>query len=178
MLIPLKRNSITSIKMKIEFKNASKEDLPRIVGTYNASIPDRLATADLEPVSVASKEAWFNQHNATTRPLLLVMADGKYAGWISFNNFYGRPAYDKTAELSIYLEPDLQSKGLGSACLEYALKLCPSLHIATLLGFIFGHNEPSLKLFYRHGFEKWAYLPAIADMDGVLRDLIIVGKKI
>jgi len=46
------------------------------------------------------------------------------------------------------------------------------------LGFIFGHNEPSLRLFYSQGFEKWAQLPEVADMEGVWRDLIIVGKKV
>jgi L-amino acid N-acyltransferase YncA len=49
---------------------------------------------------------------------------------------------------------------------------------ATLLGFIFGHNEPSLQLFYRFGFEKWGHLPNVAELDGIERDLIILGKKI
>jgi phosphinothricin acetyltransferase len=72
----------------------------------------------------------------------------------------------------------MQGKGLGSYCLNYAIEKCPALNITSLLGFIFGHNEPSLKLFRKHGFEKWAHLPEIADMEGVLRDLIIVGKKV
>ena len=72
----------------------------------------------------------------------------------------------------------MQGKGLGNYCLDYAIKQCPALNITSLTGFIFGHNEPSLKLFYKHGFEKWAHMPQIADMEGILRDLIILGKKV
>jgi len=162
----------------ITFKDATIHDLPAIVDTYNATVAGRLVTADLEPVSIESKKDWFNNHNPETRPLYIIEIDNTYAGWMSFNSFYGRPAYHKTAELSIYLESKMQGKGLGNYCLKYAIEKCPSLQITSLLGFIFGHNEPSLKLFYKHGFEKWAHLPEIADMEGVLRDLIIVGKKV
>jgi phosphinothricin acetyltransferase len=97
---------------------------------------------------------------------------------MSFNSFYGRPAYDGTVEVSIYLEVSKRGKGLGKACLQKAIAVAPQLNIHSLLGFIFGHNEPSLKLFYQFGFEKWAHLPAIANMESIMRDLIILGKKV
>lgn len=164
--------------MKIEFTEAALSDLPRIVATYNSTIPSRIVTADLEPVSVESKEEWFRAHAASRRPLWLVLCDGNYAGWMSFNSFYGRPAYDGTVEVSIYLEESVRGKGLGKACLQKAIEIAPSLRINNLLGFIFGHNTPSLELFYRFGFEKWAHFPKVANMDGTERDLIILGKRV
>lgn len=164
--------------MKTEFMPAQATDLPAIVATYNSTVPSRLVTADLEPVSVESRQDWFDAHDAQRRPLWLVLADGQYAGWMSFNSFYGRPAYDGTVEVSIYLEDSFRGQGLGKACLEKALAVAPLLNIHSLLGFIFGHNAPSLKLFYRFGFEKWAHLPGVAIMDGIGRDLVILGKKV
>ncbi|HXB41328.1 MAG TPA: GNAT family N-acetyltransferase [Bacteroidia bacterium] len=164
--------------MNITFRNAGLKDLPAIVETYNSTIPGRMVTADLEPATVESKTAWFNSHNPKTRPLLVVEYAGQYAGWISYTDFKSRHAYHKTAELGIYLEEKFRGKGLGDACLEYAIEKSPSLNITALTGFIFGHNEPSLKLFYKHGFEKWAHMPQIADMEGILCDLIIVGRKV
>lgn len=163
--------------MKIEFINATLHDLPKIVETYNSTIPSRLVTADLEPVTAISKLQWFNSHSSKKRPLWVVLADNEYAGWMSFNSFYGRPAYDGTVEVSIYLDEKYRDKGLGKICLQKAMDSCAGLGVKNLLGFIFGHNEISLKLFYRHGFEKWALLPKVANMDGVERDLIIVGKR-
>ena len=164
--------------MAVGFKVAEEKDLPAIVATYNATVASRLVTADLEPVTIESRLQWFRAHSATHRPLWLVMADQEYAGWMSFNSFYGRPAYDGTVELSIYLEEAARNKGLGKACIQKAISEAPSLGIHNLLGFIFGHNTASLHLFYNFGFEKWAHLPGVAIMDGVLRDLLILGKKI
>lgn len=162
----------------IEFIYASQKDLPKIVATYNSTVALRLVTADLEPVSIESKQAWFDAHTANHRPLWLVLVNGEYMGWMSFNSFYGRPAYDGTVEVSIYLEENARGKGLGKICLQKAFDACKDLNIKTLLGFIFDHNEPSLKLFYNMGFEKWAHLPKIADMIEAERGLIIVGKRI
>jgi phosphinothricin acetyltransferase len=47
-----------------------------------------------------------------------------------------------------------------------------------LLGYIFGHNATSLQLFESHGFVRWGHLPRIAVLDGVPRDLIIVGRRL
>jgi L-amino acid N-acyltransferase YncA len=164
--------------MPVEFKFASRDDLPKIVDTYNSTIPSRLVTADLQPVSIDSRQDWFNAHSPQKRPLWLVLANGDYAGWMSFNSFYGRPAYDGTVEVSIYLEEKHRGKGLGKACLQKALDEAPQYNIHSLLGFIFGHNLPSLHLFYQFGFKDWANFPGVANMDGTMRDLVIVGKKI
>jgi phosphinothricin acetyltransferase len=164
--------------MDIQFTHAQQSDLPKIVSTYNSTVASRLVTADLAPVSVESKQSWFGAHSPEHRPLWLVMVDSEYAGWMSFNSFYGRPAYDGTVEVSIYLEESARGKGLGKACLQKAIEVCPALQIKTLLGFIFDHNEPSLNLFYRMGFEKWAHLPKIANMQNAERGLIILGKRV
>lgn len=164
--------------MTVNFIHAHQNDLQKIVATYNSTVASKLVTADLEPVSVESKQAWFDAHTPTRRPLWVIDVDGNYSGWMSFNSFYGRPAYDGTVEVSIYLEETVRGKGLGKLCLQKAFDSCKELNIKTLLGFIFDHNEPSLKLFYNMGFEKWAHLPKIADMIEAERGLIIVGKRI
>lgn len=164
--------------MTVEFKYAQQKDLANIVKTYNSTIASRLVTADLQEVSIESKQNWFASHSSEKRPLWLVIADSDYAGWMSFNSFYGRPAYEGTVEVSIYLEVNYRGKGLGKACLQKAVDEAPGLRIHSLLGFIFGHNTPSMNLFYAFGFEKWALLPGVANMDGTMRDLVILGKKI
>lgn len=166
------------MQTKFTIRDASISDLPVILEIYNSTIAGRMVTADTEPVSVTDREEWFNEHSPETRPLWLVEAEGKTAGWISFQSFYGRPAYNATAEISIYLHKDFRGQKLGKYLMEYAIAACPSLEIKTLLGFIFSHNEPSLKLFTSFGFEKWAHLPNVAELDGIERDLIILGKRV
>lgn len=158
-------------------RDAGPADLPAIVRIYNAAIPGRLATADTEPVSVDGRRAWFAEHG-TSRPLWVALDDGAIIGWLSFQSFYGRPAYRATAEVSVYVAPGGRRKGVGRELLSRAVAASPGLGLRTLLGFIFGHNTPSLALFEGLGFERWALLPRVAELDGVERDLVIVGRRL
>ncbi|PWF43935.1 GNAT family N-acetyltransferase [Massilia glaciei] len=165
-------------------RNARQEDLARIVHIYNSTVASREVTADTEPVSAASRQQWFDEHTPGRRPLWVIHAadDDSAApavlGWMSYSNFYGRPAYSGTAELSIYIDEASRGKGIGCYCLEQAIAFAPEIAVHTLLGFIFGHNAPSLGLFARFGFESWAKLPRVANLDGIERDLIILGKRV
>lgn len=163
--------------MSLRHRLATRADLPRIVAIYNSTIASRMVTADLEPVSVESRERWFAEHQGR-RPLWVVEVDGEMAGWLSFSDFHSRPAYSRTAELSIYLDEAFRGRGLGRYLLEQAIAAAPGLEVDSLVGLIFGHNAPSLALFERYGFQRWGDLPRVAVLDGVERDLIIVGRRL
>lgn len=163
----------------ITYRNANLSDLERIVEIYNSAIASRLVTADTEPVSVESKVKWFEEHTPDRRPFWVIEDTTKQIiGWVSFQSFYGRPAYNETAEISIYLDENQRGKGLGQAVLEHCITSAPIYGIKTLLGFIFSHNAPSLKLFKKLGFEEWGKLPDIAVMDNTSYSLSILGKRI
>jgi L-amino acid N-acyltransferase YncA len=163
----------------MEYRMATQSDLKKIVEIYNSTVSSRMVTADTEPVTIESKQKWFEEHNSDKRPLWVIESLGKeIIGWVSFQDFYGRPAYDATAGISIYLETQHRGKGLGKEVLRYCLENAPKYGIKTLLGFIFIHNEPCLKLFRHFGFEDWGTLPDIAILDGQERGLKILGKRI
>jgi L-amino acid N-acyltransferase YncA len=162
----------------MDVRDATLGDLPAIVRIYNTTIPSRMATADTEAVSVESRRAWFEQHSPAKRPLWVALETGQVIGWLSYSSFYGRPAYDGTCELSVYVAPERRGSGLGSELLSRSIVHAPTIGISTLLGFIFAHNQPSLRLVEKHGFERWGYLPRVAVLDGVERDLIIMGRRV
>lgn len=159
-------------------RNATEADLPGIVEIYNSTVPSRMVTADTEPVTVESRREWFCDHDPASWPLWVVEEEGSIGGWLSFAPFYGRPAYRATAELSIYVSEAYRRRGLGQFLLDEAINRSPALGFQTLLGFIFGHNEPSLRLFERFGFERWGHLPRVARLDEIERDLVIVGRRL
>ena len=99
-------------------RSAHSDDLDAIVAIYNDTISSRMATADTEAVIVASRERWFDEHASPQRPLWVIELDGKIVAWLSYSNFYGRPAYAGTAELSIYIHKDYRRRGLGSYLLK------------------------------------------------------------
>lgn len=162
----------------LNYKVAEIEDLVDIVRIYNSTISSRMVTADTDPVTVESRINWFNEHDAIKRPLFMIYDDNKIVGWVSFQSFYGRPAYDGTAELSIYLDENQRGRGLGKRVLQHCITIAPIYQIKTILAFIFAHNVPSLHLFKNFNFEEWAFLPNIAELDGTERSLCILGRRI
>ena len=163
-------------------REATEADLPAIVAIYNATIPGRRVTADTEPVTVESRVPWLHAHNPRTRPLWVVGdtrdGSGAICAWLSFNSFYGRPAYAPTAEISVYVAESHRRRGLGRSLVGEAIARAPACSVNTLLGFIWAHNEPSLELFAQLGFERWGFLPRVAVLDGVERDLVILGRRV
>ena len=157
---------------------ATRGDLPRIVEIYNSTVASRDVTADLEPVSVDSRIAWFEAHSPEHRPLWIAEIDAGIAGWLSFSSFYGRPAYAHTAEISVYLDAAHRRRGLGGLLLDQAIAHAPSLGLRVLLAFVFAHNHASVALFRSRGFESWGLLPRVALLDGVERDLAILGRRV
>ena len=159
-------------------RDATEADLPAIVAIYNSIIPGRMVTADLEPVTVASRIPWLKAHDPARRPIWVVEDNGAVRAWLSFDTFYPRSAYDGTVMIALYVEEKHRRAGLGRLLLTRALAHAPTLGIHTLLGYIFAHNEPSLRLFAQFGFERWAHLPRVALLDGIERDLVILGRRL
>jgi L-amino acid N-acyltransferase YncA len=161
-----------------EIVHASEKDLPTIVDIYNTTIAGRMVTADLEPVTITDRIKWFHEHSEQHRPLWVMKAEEEIIAWLSFSSFHSRSAYNATAEISIYILPKYRSQGIGSIFIQKALDACPSLNILNIVGLVFGHNEPSLALLRKFGFEQWGFLPRVAILDGVERDLVYMGRRV
>lgn len=159
-------------------RKAEIEDLFWIVGVYNSTIASRASTADLEPVSVESREEWFMQHQKKNRPLWIAEEHGLPVGWISISDFKNREGYHVTAEISIYLQEECRGSGMGKIILNESINRCRKLGIRKLIGLIFAHNIASLKLFADAGFEEWGHLPEVVEMDDKLYNVKILGRKL
>jgi L-amino acid N-acyltransferase YncA len=162
----------------MEVRDAVSSDLPAIVAIYNTTIASRMVTADLNPVTVEERRHWFEQHSPSRRPVWVATEGDRVIGWLSYSSFHPRAAYDATCELSLYLAPEHRGRGLGSQLLQRSIAQAPAFGIRNLVGLIFGHNTPSLRLFARHGFDRWGQLLRVAVLDGVERDLVIVGRRV
>ena len=162
--------------MNLIIRDAVEADLPAIIQIYNATVPTRMVTAELEPTTVEARLQWFREHSPEQYPFWVAESDGRVIGWLDFKRFLPRCAYRGTAEISVYVDENFRGRSVGQRLLQHAITRAPSLGITALVGLIFGHNKPSLNLFERLGFERWAFLPGVAQLDGVHRDLVMLGQ--
>ena len=170
--------------MKFTYRTARAEDLDAIVEIYNYSTFTLESTCDIEPISEESRRQWFESHlDHPTRPIWVAETDSLklpgVAGYLVFSHFMNeRAGYFITADIAIYLHPNVQNKGLGSYLLQNAIATAPALKIETLAATIFASNTPSIRLFAKCGFEQWAYMPRVARLFEIERDLVMVGRRV
>ena len=174
----------------LSIRLAAIDDLPRIVEIYNQSIAGKQATADLQPVSVADRQAWFDAHTGN-RPLVVAQTRsetrsetssqtslGEIIGWGSLSDLYARPAYHISTEISIYVADEAKGQGVGKALVNYLIEVAPSCGVQQVVALIFAHNTPSLAMFEKLGFESWGKFKQVCDMQGFIADVVILGKSV
>ena len=170
-------------------ERASQNDLSEILAIYNQSIAGKQATANLTHVTCEERAAWFDEHlNSATRPIYVVRtmatesaeqtASAPIVAWGSYSDLYARMAYHISSEISIYLHQDYHGQGLGSSLMRWMMTQAPSLGINNIVALVFAHNQPSLGLFRKFGFEQWGYMPKVCDMEGFIADVVMLGKAV
>jgi phosphinothricin acetyltransferase len=157
-------------------RHATSADLPAIVAIYNATIPARTSTADLEPVTIAQRRSWLARHDPSRRPCWVRERDGEVLAWLSLDDYKDRAAYSITAEVSVYVDDAQRRAGHATALLGHAIEQAPGLGIARLVAVVFAHNAASNALFTHHGFERWGLLPGVTRLDGIAADVVILGR--
>jgi L-amino acid N-acyltransferase YncA len=164
---------------ELRIRHATEADLPVIVDIYNQSIPAGWSTADTKPILVSDRVEWFRQFDPAKRPIWVVEVDGRVVGTVYLSSFYGgRPAYDATAEVSIYLATAYHRRGVGRRLKQWVIEQCPRLGVTTLLSMHFDHNEATRRINESLGFEQCGHLKVIAVVQGRKRGLILWALRI
>ncbi len=160
-------------------------DLEPIVSIYNEAVDMKSATADLEHVTVASREQWFAEHTSTNgeplqHPLwVMVKETGEVAGWCSLSAYRpGRAALSKACEISYYVGKRHWGRGIATRLIAHALTEARDLGIRVLFSLILEVNTPSLRLMERAGFERWGFMPDVAELGDVVCGHVIMGRPV
>jgi phosphinothricin acetyltransferase len=154
-----------------------ERDLPAVVRIYNEAIEERISTCDLEPVTVAARRSWFERFD-DRHPLHVAVAGGEVIGWSAIIPYDPKPGYTGAVEHSIYVAREARGAGLGRRLLEHLIVTGITHGHRCLLGRIFRHNDPSLVLHHRLGFEEVGTLPRIARLDGRPADVVLMLRHL
>ncbi len=157
---------------------AQSADLITINEIYNHAIALK-ATAELTPYSLQERHDWIKKHPPDKYPVFVAELTGLVAGWLSLSPYRaGRMGLRYTAEISYYIHPDFWRQGIGSALVRYAVRVASDYKFRVLIAIILEHNTASIQLLEKHHFEKWGFLPEVADFDGKRCGQFYYGKII
>lgn len=97
---------------ELMIREATAEDAAAIRSVYAPYVESTVITFEYQVPSVEE----FRRRIAHTQeryPYFVAVEDGRVLGYAYAGPFVGRPAYDWSAELSIYVDCHLRKKGLG-----------------------------------------------------------------
>ena len=134
---------------------ACASDLPALVDIYNHYVRETPITFDIEEASVDGRRVWFEQFAPEGRHQLIVSEQkGQLAGYAHSTAFRPKPAYRRSVETTVYLEPSFMGQGTGSALLAELLARLDAAQAHRAYAIITLPNEASIrvheKLGYRH----------------------------
>lgn len=163
--------------MNIRFDEIKEQDLSEVKNIYDWYIVNSTATFHTEPIQIEQfKEFIYVNHSLYKS--YLIFTDNEIAGYCFLTNYKKRQAYDRTAEVTIYLKPAFCNKGIGKITLKHLEIKAKENRLKNLIGIISGDNEGSIALFEKSGFEKCAHFKNIGEKFNKILDVVAFQKEI
>ena len=158
---------------------SSDADLPAITAIYAHHVLHGTGSFETEPPSVADMTARRADVLSKGLPYLVVEQDGKIAGFAYGNWFKPRPAYRYSVEDSIYMAPELQSKGLGRALLTELMARFEAAGIRKVMAIVGDSaNTGSVGIHLALGFTQVGIVDSCGWKFGAWRDIVIMQKTL
>jgi L-amino acid N-acyltransferase YncA len=159
-------------KETFSVENLTAEAWPEVEKIYRAGIATKNATFEQQ---APDWQTWNSNHRGDCR--LIASLGGQIVGWAALSNVSGRCVYAGVAEVSIYVDPEFQGRGIGDRLMKALITESESKGIWTLQAGIFPENGKSIQLHLRNGFRIIGTRERIGKMDGVWRDTVLLERR-
>ena len=159
----------------IELRTISGTDLPYVKKVYDYYILNSTATFHLEPITIDELKTFLPIGNEKY-PSFIIYYNDEACGYCYFNRFRPRAAYDRTAEVTVYLQHDFQGKGIGTTVIKILEEKAIKNGICVFIGGITAENSVSIKTFERLGYKKCAHYKQVGEKFGRILDVVFYQK--
>ena len=152
---------------------ATLADAAAIAQIYNHEILHGVATFDTETKTTENREEWLRQHS-DKYPVVVAVVDGLTVGFASMTRWSERAAYDDTAEISVYINPAYQAKGIGKQLMKAIIEAGKKGGLHCILSRITEGNDASIHLHKVCGFETIGVMKQVGRKFGKLLDVTMM----
>ena len=164
---------------EIVIRRVIQDDLPALLAIYNHYVVHTPVTFDLEPRTLAQRQAWLDTFAPAGRYQCFVAArDGAAIGWACSGKFRERAAYDTSVETSVYLAPGEQGKGLGRSLYQALFDALAAEDVHRAYGVVTLPNEASVGLHLAMGFSHIGTLGEVGRKFGKFWDVAWYGRAL
>ncbi|MBM7563685.1 GNAT family N-acetyltransferase [Paenibacillus sacheonensis] len=162
---------------RIAFEPYDSRYLESVRGTYNYFVERTTVSFDLYPYTPEQMEQLIEPLSELYRSYV-ALYDGQYAGYFLLTQHKKRPAFNVTAEVTVYLEPAFTGKGIGKKAMLFLEEVAKQLNFHSLIATICTENEGSIALFSKLGYKQVSHYEEIAYKFDRWLDLACYQKKL
>lgn len=160
--------------MATTIRPARQSDIPTITDIYNEAGVGTTASYDLEPVTVAEREAWLRDRQNHDWPVLVAESNGRVIGYASYGRFRDKAGYDRTVEHSVYVDGSARASGVGLMLMRALIDRARGNGVHVMVGALDGDNATSIAFHQKLGFVEVARMPEVGRKFGRWLDLVFV----
>lgn len=161
--------------MDLKFEMLQVTDLAVMCDIYNYYVKHSTATFHTQSLTVDEFATMLYLENPKY-PAYRIVVDGTTCGYCYLVPFKPREAYNRTAEVTIYIHPNSLRRGLGKACLKKLEAEANYNGISVVIGIISGENEASIHLFNQAGYVQCAHYRQVGEKFGRVLDVVAYQK--
>jgi phosphinothricin acetyltransferase len=163
----------------VQVRPAAADDIPAIHGIYAHHVLHGLASFEEEPPSAAELRRRYEEVTARSLPWLVADFGGSVAGYGYCALYRTRSAYRFALEDSVYVRPDAQGRGVGSALLAELIARCEALGYRQLIAVIGDSaHAASIALHASQGFVRVGTLRAVGFKFGRWVDSVLMQRPL
>ncbi len=162
----------------MHLRPATADDLDAIFDIYEDEVLNGVATFDTNRFSTEERRAWFDRHGSAAHPAIVLEDNGVVVGWASLSQFSTKQAYDRTAEVSVYVHKDHRGKGVGRRLLTELIQQGRNGGLGVLLARIAAEQVPSLGLHLALGFQHVGTMRRVGEKFGRVLDVELLDYQL
>jgi phosphinothricin N-acetyltransferase len=163
----------------IKIRDVLPEDAERIQEIYSPYVSDTVISFEITVPDKSEMKKRIKKLLANAFPYIVAENEtGTVVGYAYADKFGEREAYRYSFIVSIYLDMEVQSKGIGQKLYDELEKRMKKMGIVQVLSAITGKNEKSLKFHEKNGFTKIGHFPNVGYKMGEWHDIIWMNKTI
>ena len=158
-------------EFSIMIRNVRIDDSEAIAAIYNHYVVNSTVTFEVEAITGTEIAKRIQANLDADLPWLIAEAEGNVIGYCYATPWKARKAYQHSVEISVYLDADSHTKGIGTQLYATLFTQLKTQNVHAVMAGIALPNEASIALHEKHNMQKVAHFKQVGKKFGLWIDV-------